>query len=204
MKRKFRLIRRDRPIAGSFASITAPPPRAEAAPAPTPPPAGTLFAFPDHQGSLSAFDFVVYTDAALTELADPAPTTATVTHVKAYASNNAIAYNCDDDSTNCKLINWISGHDETILGACGHDYSAPWGSGRDSTDPPPQGAVIAEGDCSVDFDPSVPLDVRDLPPLAYDSGGDTINGVAGCWTLVLSITTDMGDCTFVCGTSFCA
>jgi len=204
VKRKFRLIRRDRPIAGSFASITAPPPRAVAAPAPTPPPGGTMYAYPDHQGDLTAFTFALYSDAALTLLADPAPTTATVTHVLAYASNNAIAYTCGDDSTNCTLINWINGHDETGSGACGHDYSAAWGSGRDSTDPPDQGAVIAEGDCSVDFDPTAPLDVRDLPPLAYDSGSDTINGVAGCWTLVLTITTDVGYCTFVCGTSFCA
>lgn len=201
--RRFRLI----PVApfspGFNVAITAPAPMVAAEPAP--PPTGPLFAAPDHEADLTAFALTLFTDAALTTAPGTPASTATVTHVKAYAAANADAYDCTPDVNNCTFLHWAIGHDETGDGACGVNFNVPWGFGRDSTMPPPQGAVIAEGDCSVSFDPTGALDATTLPPLAFipGGGGGTINGVGGPWTLILSITTDLGDCVFVCGNQFC-
>jgi hypothetical protein len=163
--------------------------------------AAAVFAAPDWKSDLTAFDFRLYSDAALTDALTPG--SAMVTHAVAYAADNGPSYTCADDFNNCTLLHWINGTNETLLDVCGVNYDVPWGSGRDSSSPPLPGAPIAQGDCSVSFDPNAPFDVRSLPPLAYDGGSNTINGTAGPWTILLSVTTDLGDCTYVCGVSFC-
>lgn len=172
---------------------------------PPPPPVAGIFFLPQNGSDLSGFTLPTntFSDAAL--LLPLTVTTAMITHVTAYASANANKYDCTTpDDLNCTLLDWMQGIDETGLGACGVNYDFPWGSGRDSTTPPAQGTAIADGDCSVSFDPAVDaVPVTSLPPLAYDSGTNTINGIAGDWTVVLNITTDLGDGILVVGTTHC-
>lgn len=166
-----------------------------------------VYATPQYASNInSGFDLELWSDKELT--IPLSPTTAIIVHATAYPAGAISNGSCGLDTNNCNLYDWAHGHNQFADDGCGPNYDFPWGNAPRLIDAPPIPTNfmtnIADGDCSVSFDPTIdPAPAAAIPVLAYNSGTLTLNGHSGAWTILLTIETDVGTCILVCGNSFC-